>query len=470
MSREMSRQHLRWLALSLATLGIVLYVVQARAAVFHALPRLQPDSASYLEASVARTPVYPLLLKTLSYLPGGLDWLGPFQHATFLLTGLVLAYQFARTFGHPLLAIALALTILANPALASYCFTILPEALFVTVLMVHLAFVVALARGWRRATVVGIGTTAAILVLVKPAGYAVVAGLAIIALAWRGHWRTFHWLIGPAMALLLAACAANYAVRGVFATQAQGGYSRLTYIGHLLDESTAAAHGEVTRRVARQTAPIGRALEQLPAPTIYYALASNECQAVDTILRREMAAELRRAHGGTVVDDRAFASDALVLALNRLGGPLADDIVRAHPVAYGRHVALNLFGLWWLPLIQDRGSLPALHADIDDQLTRHPVLDRSPIPFRALPWPAFLAVRTLLLAILVCGIAGPVFLWSRRPERRLVGYVAAVLNGYFVLVSAVQPGLPRYAVAAWPASMLLLVSTVAVVSALRDPR
>jgi hypothetical protein len=470
MNAEMGRPHVRRLALWLVAVGVVLYVVEARASVFHAQAWLQPDSDSYLEANIARAPAYPLLLKAFSHLPGGLAWLGPFQHAAFLLAGLWLGYQFVRTFGHPLLAIALALAILANPALVSYCFAVLPEAVFVAILMVHLAFVVALGRGWRRGTLLGIGTTAAALVLVRPAGYAVVAGLAVIAFAWRGHWRTFHWMIAPALVLLLAVCTGNYAVRGLFVTQAQGGYSRITYVGHLLDEATASRYGEVAQRLARETAPIRRALEQMPGPTIYYVLAANEVHAVEGIARREVVAELR-ARGVAVQDDREFSADpSVMLALDRIGGPLADAAIRAHPFAYARQVAVNLFSLWWLPLVQNRAALPRLRADIDDQLARHPVLERSFIPFRALPWPVFLAVRALLLAVIVCGLAGLAFLWSARPERRVVGYVAALLNGYFLLVSMVQPGLPRYALAVWPASMLLLFSTVAVANAGRAPR
>ena len=43
-----------------------------------------------------------------------------------------------------------------------------------------------------------------------------------------------------------------------------------------------------------------------------------------------------------------------------------------------------------------------------------------------------------------------------------VGYVAVLLHGYFLLISLAQPGLPRYALAMWPASMLLVFSTIAV--------
>ncbi len=460
----MSGRRLRRFAVSLAALGVVLYVVESRAALFHALPWLQSDSVGYLEANVLRAPVYPLVLNAFSRIPDGMAWLARFQHAAFLVTGLVLTYQFGRTFGRPLLAILFSLTVLVNPVLVSYCFTVMAEGLFVAALMAHLAFVVAAARRWRPGPLVGIGTTAALLALIRPAGYAVVAGLAVLAFAWRDRWRTLPWAVGPAAAVLLLACTGNYVVRGVFATQAQGGFSRIAYTGQFLDASIVAPYGEVARRIGAAAAPIRDALEQVPGPTLYYLIATNQARTVENLARREIIHELERERGVTIDADALLPSDpAVILGINRIGGSLANTAIRARPLAYARHVAINMHGLWWLPLIQNRDTLPALHAAIDAQLTRHPVLVRADLPFRAFPWPAFIALRALLLAVMVCGIGGLALLWSARPERRVVGYVAALLNGYFLLVSLAQLGLPRYALAVWPASMLVLFASLAVV-------
>lgn len=447
----------------LAAAGIAVLLIESRASSFHALPWLQPDSASYLEANIARTPAYPAILRAVSILPGGLTWLGPIQHVAVVAAALWLAAQFARSLGHPLLAWVLFATVVLNPSLVSYCFAVLPEALFVAVLMAHLACVLTVADGgWRRGAVAGIGVTAAALALLKPAGYAAVAGLAVLAFEWRRDWRRWHWMIAPAAGGLLLACAANFVTRGLFATQAQGGYSRVAYVGHLLDDATPTPYRRVSQEIARETAGARDALVHLPNATVYYLVAANEYHVVERVAQRAIVAEIARERGRPVDDDRLFPRDpSVIVAINKIGGPIADAAIRGRPGDYARQVTANLYGLWWLPLIQNSETLPALRATIDAELARHSVLDRSPIPFRAMPWPAFMAVKAVLFAIVACSLIAIGFVWSSSPARRAVGYVGLLLHGYFLLVSTVQPGLPRYALAFWPASMLLLFGTIA---------
>lgn len=455
---------------ALLGLDVLLFVVERQLAAFHALPWLAPDSAGYLESNVFRSPLYPLVLRATVHTPGApggpgiFDGLGLIQHIALLAAGTVLAYRFAVAYRRPALAVALAFGVLANPQAVSYCFTVLPESLFMSLLMVHLSFVLALSTGWNRTAAIGIGTTAALLAILKPAGYAAVAGLAIVALGWRRDWRTFHWLLAPAAALLLAVCAGNYFAHGIFATEAQGGYARAAYVGQLLDETTPSTYPAVTRRIAAQAAPIGAALASLPTLEIRHLIGANEYHVVESIVFREMTAEIERQQGLTVSGTGILPSDsAVVLELNRIGRALANTAIRARPLEYLRLIESSLYGLWWLPVIQRPDRLPSLQAEIDAQFAQHPELHPSPVAFRTVSWPAFAAIRLLLLAVILCAVAGVWLIWSSDPRRRVAGYVAILLHGYFLLVSLAQPGLPRYAIVAWPASMLLVFTMGAVV-------
>src|SRR4029077_9856459 len=122
------------------------------------------------------------------------------------------------------------------------------------------------------------------------------------------------------------------------------------------------------------------------------------------------------------------------------------------------------YGLWAQPLIQSRGALPAEQAAIAAELAQHPALNRSPVAFRAFPWPVFAVIRVVLLSVFLCSLAGVVLLWAHDPTRRIAAYAAILLHVYFRLVSLTQQGLPRYAIAVWPVSMLLLFSSVALVA------
>lgn len=450
----------------LLILASVLFVVEARAAAFHALPWLAPDSAGYLNANVARAPLYPLLLDVVARLPGGWEaWLGPLQHTAVLLAGVALAYQFARRVGRPIVAALLFIATAANPAMISYCFTVLPEALFIALLMVHLACILSLTGGWNRPAALGAGASAAAMALAKPSGYAAVAGVAVIAWQYRAEWRRLHWLVVPAPAVLLLGAFGNYAVHGLFATQAQGGYARIAYVAQLLDETTPTAYPDVTRELARHTATIRADLESLPSIDVRYFIGANQYHVVEALARQDIVAGLGRRLGKAITGQEGLPNDpAVVRGVDQIGGALANAAIRQRPAAYAYQVAVSLYGLWWMPLIQSRsGAATAQHA-IDDQLTQHPRLDRSPIAFRSLPGPAFVAIRALLATVAVCGLIAIPLVWSTSKTRSAVGYVAVLLHGYFLLVSLAQPGLPRYALTVWPASMLLVFGMIAVAS------
>lgn len=459
MTRVPDRQRRR-LLYSLLILSALLFVAGRQVAAFHAFPWFQPDSFSYLEANMARPPGYPFVLRALGVGPSAPNGLDVLQHLLLIATSMGLAYRFALTFGQPALAILLAMTIAGNPLLVSYGYTALPEALFLSILMVHLSFVLALSSGWRRTTVMGVSATAACLVLFKPTGYAVIAGLGVIAIAWRREWRTFHWLVAPAGVVLLLISAGNYVSRGVFATQAQGGYSRLTFVGQFLDETIATPHPETQDQIVKAATPIREALADLPTLQLYHLLDSTAYHDVETIVHDALIAEASRQLGRAVVDPRIFPLDPAVAdVFDRVGGSLANAAVRARPGAYAYQVAASLYGLWWQPLTQSRGALPALQASIDGQLARHPALNRAPVAFRGFPWPVFAVIKVTLLAVFICSLAGIALLFSQDPRHRIVGHAAALLHGYFLLVSLTQPGLPRYAIAVWPVSMLVLMAS-----------
>jgi hypothetical protein len=444
---------------ALVILAVVLTVIAPLAPPFHAQPRIAPDSITYLEANVIRTPIYPLTLRALQRLPRGLDLLAPFQLVVFAASCVLFAYRFARTYGQPLLALILEAAVLGNPQLVSYCFTVLPEALFASVLMIHLSCALALTcratgRGFAAAS-----ASAAALALVKPSGYAAVAGLSVLAVVHRDQWRKLPWLVAPAALAILSVCLGNLLVRGFFGTQAQSGFVRAAYTAPLLERTTSTPYPALTEHLAAHTRPIGVALQSLPTMEDYYLIAAEEYHGIEDLVRRELIEEVglggdESATGALIPKDPGVA-----VRVDAIAGVIANTAIKQHPTEYAYGVAANVYGLWWLPLVKTVGGAASEQSELDDLVAHRPALNRSRPAFHSLPWIAYVAVRVVLALILVCSIAGVFWIFSRSPLRSTVAFVALLLHGYFLLVALAQPGLPRYAMAVWPASALLLIAT-----------
>jgi hypothetical protein len=445
---------------ALVALAAALTVTAVVVPVFHAQPRLAPDSITYLEAHVMRTPIYPLTLRVLHSLPGSLDLLAPFQLLLFASAGVLLAYEFVRTYKQPVLGLALEAMVLGNPLLVSYCFVVLPEAVFAAVLMVHLSFLLIIARRATALGFAGASLSAAALALVKPSGYAAVAGLAVLAFLHREEWRKLLWLVLPAAVAISAVSTANLLIRGFFGTQALSGSIRLAHVASLLETTTPTPYPILTRRLASQARPIGNALHSLPTIDDYYLIAAEEYHGVEELVWRELIEEIRRRGREPATGTGLLPKDPAVAAVHdKLGSSVANAAIRQHFGEYLYDVAANTYGLWWLPLVKTRRGVAARQSELDDLVAHRSSLRRPTPAFRGLPLVAYLAVRTVLLCVFACSLAGLFWIASRSPLRRVVAYVALFLHGYFLLVSLAQPGLPRYAVVVWPASALLLTAT-----------
>jgi hypothetical protein len=376
-----------------------------------------------------------------------------------------LALAFFDVYDSQLAALGLAGAILLHPQVVSYAFAVLPESLFMSVLILHFACVLQASHSRASWPLALASASLAVLILLKPSAYALAACPLLLVLHRRSEWRSsLLWLGVPVSVALLGVSAANLLARGYFAPQAQGGYSLVAHVGAFVDAGDA-RYPELSTAIAADAAPHRSALQRIQSLDVYYLFSSHDYHALERIVRRRIAeaSELRR--GYPVTDHRQFPDDTVLLQdLTVMGGHLARRAIAAHPRDYVRHVAAQLYGLWMLPLIQPRSVVPALRAALDDVRAQSPALDRSEVAFRSVPPWAFVAVRAVLAAAFVTSLV--VILWFLRDvgaTRWLPpAYAGLALHANFLLVAAVQPGLPRYALVMWPAVSLVLACVVAI--------
>jgi hypothetical protein len=412
---------------------------------FHTLPWMSPDSFSYLNGDVSRTPAYPLLLRVIP-----LNTLADVQLAALCISTAWLTWELA-TLVPPLFAITFELLVLGNTQLVAYAFTMLPEAFFVSVEQVQFAYAFRLIRSGRARDAYALGLTTALLILLKPSGYSFVAPLAV--LLWWG-WRGVRLQAGRAIAALaaaiLAASAINAARAGFFGTQAHGGYALVGYVGHLIQANTPTRYPALTQAIADRTA---RSRSELAAPRpldAYYIVSSTAYHDVLDTISETILESVHRDQ--PTLDQRAAA-----VQMNSIAESLAVSAMLDDPRGYARQVGAHLYGLWFLPLLRNRSEAATFTAELDDLKRTAPFTMRSPLAYRDVPPLMFWPIKLMLVAALIAACAGAVLaIAARTPLTMSLAWCAVALHANFLLVAAVQTGLPRYALAMWPATIATL--------------
>jgi hypothetical protein len=455
----------KWLAAGLTTIAVLSVIATVTLpGVYRALPLLSPDSATYLEWSPGRTPAYPAFLAVVRLLSPDLRLLGPIQLIVFLAAAAWCSIAFARVYWHPIFAVLLGASVMLHPQLVSYAFAALPESLFAATLCVNLGAVLVASRSARLLPYVFVGLTLALLILLKPSGYGLAAGLLAIALCARPQpLRRVAVVAGVLGGILGVVATTNQIKHGFFATQAQGGFSLLAHVGQLVEPAQAGPLSEVTNLIAADVNPHREALQSINDLNVYYLFASHDYHTIERIVRQRIGADVERRFGSGTADHRQFPSNPILLReITASGAEIGRRAIAEHPREYIRHVLAQLYGLWFLPLFQPADNIARLSASLDEVRAASPALDRSPVAFRRVPMAAFFSIRVLLIGVLAASLAAMALAVLRWTPRYLpLGYAALALHANFALVAAVQPGLPRYALVMWPAAALTLAGIIA---------
>jgi hypothetical protein len=419
---------------------------------------------SYLEWSPGRTPAYPAFLSAIQSFSSDLSALGGIQLAIFLGCAAFCATAFQRLYGHPLIALFFATAVMMHPQLVSYAFAAQPELLFAATLLLHLGCVMLAVDSSRRRPYVMAGLTLALLILLKPSGYALVACLPVLTIGTRVRgWRAVLAAGVPLVVILLMVALVNFLRYGFFATQAQGGYSLIAHVAPFVGDEPGSVDAAAASAIAADMKPQRDALNRPMPLDVYYLLSSHEYHAGERIARQRIVEEVERRLDTKIADQRQFPSDPVVLRdITTIGSRMARRTILSHPRQYTRHVVAQLYGLWLLPLIQPPTGVARLTTELDDIRRAIPGLGHDPVAFRPVPTVVFVAVRALLFAVLAGSVVAIalMLLW-RMPRTVSIGYAGLALHANYVLVAAVQPGLPRYALVMWPACILVLAGCAA---------
>ena len=412
-------------------------------------PLIEPDSESYLRFSGIRALGYPFFLHGLRSL--GLPLAGvPWVQLALQLASIPVLYAVLRRSG--VAAWLAGLTVLVgyvNPEVTKYHAKILTESLFLTVLVLFISALLLHVRERSRTSLLLASLFAAVCVVLKPVGWAMVALLALVTLADVVRDRR-RWPLLLAFALPLVVVVG--AERG--ASRVIHGPDRATLAGpHLFGKAAMidaavpdallreGPNAVLHRKLEYDAEPIRRLIERAPNASIAQFLTVN----YEVFLQTLFAARERAG----IASRRDLTRALIETGLQRLRHGVPGYLALA-----GRHY-IAVWTMYHAAHPADRQPLEAFLAaerplPFEDQV---PVLVA---PFRSAGLKAVIARPLIAAAGVVTFVLAGVGLVALLRGRaiplawRQAGLLALGLHGYAALVALAGVGIPRYLLGVWP--------------------
>jgi hypothetical protein len=433
-------------------------------------PMMALDSESYLNWSPLRTPGYPFFLWAVGIVDPELGHLHYFQMSLLVASAAFLAQAAARLGGPPWIWILMGVSILSNLFIWRYSWELLTDSVFITLVMVFLGCIaMALRRrpaglSWLFATSVVLGAA----ILVRPVGYALLGVALLLGLVWHGRRLAAIGAAAiPAIVMLLAVSSWNFVNKGYFATQIFGGYEIVGRVALLITpdvEVSDSVAREAIRRISAGLSPVrDHLLRESTSWSDYFFLTNQgyNSQLYNYALPAISAAD--RSVGITAASPVAVAK-----RIDALAWSIALATIRHYPGGYIINVLANFAGLWTWPDISSAGAAAALRKKLCDpafegfycnsESNYLTGLIRINIPGFAVPLKDGLLFGLMALSFVL------IFAAATRPAASPLLVFAAVaalcINANHLLVALVAHALPRYAMAMWPA-LLVMISAFA---------
>jgi hypothetical protein len=304
------------------------------------------DSASYVDWYPIRTPGYPTFLAAVSLVSPAFGALRFAQSACFLLATVFLCWSVAALAPSRRLVIGLGCCLLLFPPFWQRAGEIRPEIVFIS--LTELCFgasALALATQRRRWALLA-GATLGLAILVRPIGYALLAGLSLVAAAvWRRQGpRAAAALLAPLFVVLAGTCVANGVFRGYYATQAFGG---VLFLGKVAPLLPAGGFGDpISAELAEALDGLHEEVANARGPALFWISQ----QTYTPVLWDRLMPLMAASRGASVV------------AWDRAASRVARQALAREPLLYARLVAVHFESMWTWPWITTADRIAPIRA------------------------------------------------------------------------------------------------------------
>jgi hypothetical protein len=417
------------------------------------IPLMQVDSGSYIAFGSCRTMGYPTLLWAIHKISGSYAWLPliqlglHFAAATFLS---ITFYQLTRVFILSFLCLSAQLI---NMEWVKYDFMILTESVSGSLLLMAMAFILRFYMHGKTKDLIGLSLMVGLSILMRPVSYALVPVLAVVSYLLWPQVKMRLWVIILPLILVLAMGTAIQRYRnGFWDTESFLGHNLLGKAAIIVDDSISSKHPEAIQELAEMAKPIQEMLTHAPSWQMEY------------ILTAPYYDHLRYTYAGKSGNDTPKARD-------QYWKEVSLSIIKAHPLLYAKDVLMNYCALWFLWDFKTTSETLVLE-NLTKALYPLPVYKEFPFPPRttaaAKTWRHFAPFMRggLMLSFLVSFLVMGYVLYQRirrRPVDMLLQVcciAAFIVHGLYGLTALLQAGLPRYALFAWPAIGVMMLSVI----------
>ncbi len=423
---------------------------------------IQTDSPAYLNFASTRTAGYPLFLRVVEHLPGGLHSLPLLQLAIYGLAALFLCGSFRRLSGSKFATAMLLALLLGNGQVTRLSFMIMTELIFLSCLMLLLGIFCRLLRVPRWPTLALASLITGLAVLIRPAGYALVVSLPVVAWwCWRDGLAARQTVLAAAMPYIVvlgSGITAYHAEHGLWRTETFAGRTLLGKAAAVAYAARPEKDDRIIRSIAMAVAPDRAVIAQAPSLFDRFRL----------MVPYYDIWRYKTAYNALLAQTKIPKGD--LAALDQRMAQVSLTTIAAAPSAYLADVALNYGALWALPDAMTHTEL-AHFRTLLSMLEPLPDLGRYPRWHREHSDVLIWALRGFMLTALAASlwwswrfVANAIFHSPLPPLARLGFVVGILVHSSFLLTAAVQAAIPRYAWAMWPALSVLFVSAVFVCS------
>ncbi len=410
---------------------------------------LEPDSASYIGFSADRGLGYPsflYLLRSAGIPLEGVPWV---QLSLHLATIPLLFGVLRRCIGNLWLPSLIVLLSFANPEVAKYHAQILSESLFLTVLVLYVAFLLSFLRESSPRNLLLVSTAVVLGVAIKPVGWAFVVLLSLVVVAGlvreRGRMALLAAFMLPPIAVAAVQHAASRAIHGPVRASlaplhlfAKAGMVDAAVPDALLTDGP---NAPLHRALERDADAIRRLIERAPERHIERFLSVN----YEVFLQYRFGLDVRRS----------------IAAQRDLGAAMFDTGFERL-----RHGWMSYLALTWRPYLSLWLLYDASHPAHYEAVNAFIAAER-PLPYeksapalvepiksaglKALVARPLVAAAGIVTAIVACLGAYCLVRPKEVPMLgRQAGLLALGLHGYCLLVALTGVGIPRYLLGVWP--------------------